>query len=124
MRIEKIGSVNYQKPNRQNFKGYVNNTYYADYIIDAAKKALKDPYWESNMRKKLVSTKKALSSWHQDNEMEGSAFTRVITAIATCGISEVYYGSESIKDAKENNRKIENDIKEIKSCMKNLLGGH
>lgn len=123
MKIQSVSTNHYKKtlPSKTKptfqAKKLVNAKYYEEAIIEKAKKALKNPRWEEQLREKLISTAEALTSWHRES-MTG---LRIFTAIATFGVSEAYYGYESIKDACNNNNAIEEEISEIKSCMEDLI---
>ena len=127
MRIQSVSTNHYKKtlPSKTKptfqAKKLVNAKYYEEAIIEKAKKALKNPRWEDQLREKLISTAEALTSWHHHNDMEGMTGLRIFTAIVTFGVSEAYYGYESLEDAYNNNKAIEEDISEIKSCMEDLI---
>lgn len=127
MRINQISSFNsnvYQKthPNNTSFKGIVNGRYYRDEIIEAAKKALKDPNWKDRMLAKKRTLEESFATWHKrggDNDLAG----RVLMGIFTLGITEVTWGlSQAAMDAQDNHQ-IDKDIEEIERCIDDLGGG-
>ena len=100
------------------FKGYVNGHYYEDSIIEAAKKAFKNPHWRDELLAKKVSVGKAISSWH-NNDSAGLP-ARILFGIASMGLTEVGFGIMSSLDAIRDNQEIDDMIQKIERCMRDF----
>ncbi len=119
MRIENVRLINTNYVSKSSsFKGYVNGHYYADSIIEEAKKALNNPHWKDELLQKKVSVGKAISSWH-NNDSAGLP-ARILFGIASMGLTEVGFGIMSSLDAIRDNEEIDDMIHKIEQCMRDF----
>ena len=95
------------------FKGVVNGRYYADNIIEAAKKAIDNPNWEKEMLAKKSTFLKDYTTAHEDLS------TRILAGIVSFGCSELVIAGISALGSLSDDT--DEKIAKIKDCMIDLL---
>jgi len=126
MRVQKI-TTNYQtknyqtKNNTQSFRGFVNGKYYTDHVISEAKKAMRNPNWQKEIRNEYKEYLKGYVTWHEGIKDQVGATTRALAGILTLGASEVLVAGTAAAAAAANRIGVEKRINEIKDCIIDLL---
>ena len=127
MRIQKITNNNYQTvKNANSFKGVVNGKHYEDEIINEAKKALNNPAWKDKFVQQKKTASEAISSWHDSLDAGGHSeniAARVALGVCSLGLTEVGFGALEVFETRQENKRIDKKIDNIKDCMDDLRGG-
>lgn len=124
MRIQKITNNNYQTvKNANSFKGVVNGKHYEDEIIKEARKALKDPNWKDKFVKQKKTASEAIASWHDSLDAGGNSenlASRIAMGISSLGLTEVGFGTLEVIETRQENKRIDKKIDNIKDCMEDM----
>lgn len=132
MKIQQIGNsngVNYLRTKKDvfsnssmTFKGYVNGNYYKDSVIKIAKEALRNPNWKREFLERKELNKKNIYKWHEGLFDDNETANRILGAIFSLGLSELFFTGLFTANCVVDNALIEKKINEIERCIDDLRG--